>query len=100
MVELNIIKTGQLEVKRVMEYELVTQEDLKDVIFIVVQSHNRILALEKDVIIGHMELQNDYMNNEDTILQFSNNVIRYDTYKDILSSKINYIIEDYLLTIQ
>ena len=100
MVELNIIKTGQLEVKRVMEYELVTQEDLKDVIFIVVQSHNRILVLEKDVIIGHMELQNDYMNNEDAILQFSNNVIRYDIYKDILSSKIKYIIEDYLLTIQ
>ena len=100
MVELNIIKTGQLEVKRVMEYELVTQEDLRGVIFIVVQSHNRILVLENDVIIGHMELQNDYMNNEDTILQFSNNVIRYDTYKDIISSKINYIIEDYLLTIQ
>ena len=100
MVELNIIKTGQLEIKRVMEYELVTQEDLRGVIFIVVQSHNRILVLENDVIIGHMELQNDYMNNEDTILQFSNNVIRYDTYKDIISSKINYIIEDYLLTIQ
>ena len=100
MVELNIIKTGQLEVKRVMEYELVTQEDLRGVIFIVIQSHNRILVLEQDVIIGHMEWQNDYINNEDTVLQFSNNVIRYDTYKDILSSKINYIIEDYLLTIE
>ena len=100
MVELNIIKTGQLEVKRVMEYELVTQEDLRGVIFIVIQSHNRILVLEQDVIIGHMEWQNDYINNEDTVLQFSNNVIRYDTYKNILSSKINYIIEDYLLTIE
>lgn len=98
MIELNIAKTNQMEVKRRVEYELVNQDDLKDMVFIVIRDENKIVIVDESKAVGHIELGNQYVNNENIVKQFSRNIIEYDGCKDVLSSKINYVIENYLLT--